>query len=72
MHVIVTNQVNWHRRNLWSDREKNRENRGNLKMQFDWVPCMTLTLRSMDLIDTSIVIVTLMVLDMNNVCIYAL
>ena len=33
--VIVTNQVNWHRENLPSD----RENTGNLKMQFEWVSC---------------------------------
>ena len=36
--VIVTNHVNWHRENLQSGREKNRENTGNLKMQFEWVP----------------------------------
>ena len=35
MYVIVTNHVNWHRGNLQSD----RENTGNLKMQFEWVPC---------------------------------
>ena len=34
VYVIVTNDVNWHRENLRSDREKS----GNLKMQFDWVP----------------------------------
>ena len=33
--MIVTNHVNWHRENLWPD----RENTGNLKMQFEWVPC---------------------------------
>ena len=32
--VCVTNYVNWHRENLWSD----RENSGNLKIQFEWVP----------------------------------
>ena len=35
MYVIVTNHVNWHRGNLQSD----RENTGNLKMKFEWVPC---------------------------------
>ena len=35
MYVIVTNHVNWHRENLLSD----RENTGNLKIQFEWVPC---------------------------------
>ena len=35
MYVIVTNHVNWHRENLRSD----RENTGNLKMKFEWVPC---------------------------------
>ena len=35
MYVIVTNHVNWHRENLPSD----RENTGNLKMKFEWVPC---------------------------------
>ena len=39
VYVIVTNHVNWHRENLRSDMEKNRENIGNLKMQFEWVPC---------------------------------
>ena len=34
VYVIVTNHVNWHRENLRSD----RENTGNLKMQFEWVP----------------------------------
>ena len=34
--VILTNYVNWHRENLRSD----RENTGNLKIQFEWVPCM--------------------------------
>ena len=34
VYVIVTNHVNWHRENLRS----NRENAGNLKMQFGWVP----------------------------------
>ena len=36
MFVIVTNHVNWHRENLQLD----RENTGNLKMQFEWVPCI--------------------------------
>ena len=36
MYVIVTNHVNWHREYLRSD----RENTGNLKMQFEWVPCI--------------------------------
>ena len=34
-HVIVTNDVNWYRENLRLD----RENTGNLKIQFEWVPC---------------------------------
>ena len=38
VHVIVTNHVNWHRDNLRSD----RENTGNLKMQFDRRPCARL------------------------------
>ena len=33
---IVTNHVNWHRDNLPLE----RENTGNLKMQFEWVPCL--------------------------------
>ena len=36
MYVIVTNHVNWHRENLRSD----RENTGNVKMKFEWVPCL--------------------------------
>ena len=36
VYVIVTNYVNWHRENLRSD----RENTGNLKIQFEWVPCV--------------------------------
>ena len=35
--VIVINHVNWPRERLWSD-GKNRENTGNYKMQFEWVP----------------------------------
>ena len=35
MYVIVTHHVNWHREYLWLD----RENTGNWKMQFEWVPC---------------------------------
>ena len=35
MYVIVTNDLNWHRENLLSNREKT----GNLKMQFERVPC---------------------------------
>ena len=35
MYVILTNYVNWHRENLQSD----RENSGNLKIQFEWGPC---------------------------------
>ena len=38
IYVIVTNHVNWHRGNLPLD----RENTGNLKMQFDSVHCITL------------------------------
>ena len=34
MYVIVTNYVNWHRENLRSD----RENTGNLKIQFSGYP----------------------------------
>ena len=37
MYVILTNYVNWHRENLRSD----RENTGNLKIQFEWVPCLS-------------------------------
>ena len=36
VYVIVTNHVKWHRGNLLSD----KENTGNLKMKFEWVPCM--------------------------------
>ena len=35
VYVIVTNHENWHRENLRPD----RANTGNLKMQFEWVPC---------------------------------
>ena len=42
VYVIVTNHVNWHRENLCSDREKNKENTGNLKMQFERVPCSSM------------------------------
>ena len=34
VYVIATNSVNWHRENLPVD----RENTGNLKIQFEWVP----------------------------------
>ena len=34
MYVKVTNYVNWHKAHLWLD----RENTGNLKIQFEWVP----------------------------------
>ena len=34
--LIITNYVNWHRGNLRLD----RENTGNLKMRFEWVPCL--------------------------------
>ena len=34
VYVILTNYVNCHRENLRSD----RENTGNLKIQFEWVP----------------------------------
>ena len=37
MYVILTNYVNWHRENFRSD----RENTGNLKIQFEWVPCLS-------------------------------
>ena len=40
MYVIVTNPEDWHRDNLQS----NRENTGNLKMKFEWVPCQVLDL----------------------------
>ena len=36
--VIVTNHVNWHREKFAVVQGKNRENIGNLKMQFEWVP----------------------------------
>ena len=39
MYVIVTNHVNWHRENLQLD----RENTGNLKIHFEWVPCLFMT-----------------------------
>ena len=42
MYVIVTNHVNWHKENLLSD----RENTGNLKIQFEWVPCSMCALPS--------------------------
>ena len=35
VYIIVTNYVNWHRENLRLD----RENTGNLRIQFEWVPC---------------------------------
>ena len=35
-YVIVANCVNWHGENLRLD----RENTGNLKIQFEWVPYM--------------------------------
>ena len=35
VYVIVTNHVHWHRGYLQSD----RENTGNFKMKFEWVPC---------------------------------
>ena len=34
VYVILTNYVNWHTENLRLD----RENTGNLKIQFEWVP----------------------------------
>ena len=39
VYVIVTNHVNWHRKNLQSDREKTGKT-GNLKKKFEWVPCL--------------------------------
>ena len=42
VYVIVTNQVNWDRNNLLSD----RENIGNLKMQVEWIPCLGKTTSS--------------------------
>ena len=48
VYAIVTNHVNWHREHLRSD----RENTGNLKMKFEWVPCLALqynVLESLDL-----------------------
>ena len=36
MYVTFINYVNWHRENLQSDREKTE----NLKIQFEWVPCL--------------------------------
>ena len=41
MYVIVTNHVNWHRESLRS----HRENTGNLKMKFEWVPGRRYSLR---------------------------
>ena len=35
VYILVTNYVNWHRENLRLD----RENTGNLRIQFEWVPC---------------------------------
>ena len=43
VYVIVTNDVNWHRVNLRLD----RENTGNLKIQFEWVPCQRPDAQSM-------------------------
>ena len=37
VYVIVTTYVNWHRDNLWWDRDKNK-NTGNFKMQIRWGP----------------------------------
>ena len=48
MYAVVTNHVNWHMENLWSDREST----GNLKMKFEWMPCLALqynVLESLDL-----------------------
>ena len=36
VYLILTNYVNWHREILRTD----RENTGNLKIQFEWVPCL--------------------------------
>ena len=36
VYVIVANRVNWRSENLQSD----TENTGNMKMHFDWVPCL--------------------------------
>ena len=44
-YVIVTNDVNWHRENLRLD----RENTGNLKIQFEWVPCIGIQHRGVPL-----------------------
>ena len=33
MYVIVTNHVHW----LWENLQSDRENTGNLKMEFEWV-----------------------------------
>ena len=41
MYVILTNYVNWHRVNL----RLYREITGNLKTQFEWVPCTIVTQR---------------------------
>ena len=40
MGIIVTHHIIWHRENLLSDRGKT----GNLKMQFEWVPCLVITI----------------------------
>ena len=39
VYVKATNYGNWHREKLWLD----RENTGNLKIQFEWVPCHYVT-----------------------------
>ena len=36
VYIIVTNHINWHRDNLRLD----TKNTGNLKMNFEWLPCM--------------------------------
>ena len=42
--LIVTNHINWHRENLWSDREST----GNLKMKIEWVPCFFYPAKMLD------------------------
>ena len=38
MYVILTNYVNWHGK-FAVGQGKHRESTGNLKIQFEWVPC---------------------------------
>ena len=65
MYVIVTNHVNWHRENLLSD----RENTGNLKTHFEWVPCTDLDIgRFVMEINHMLTIVNNMALTQLEIC----